>query len=101
MPTPTIKQLQKFYNDEILKDTSISMDNIIEVTAQKAEVAPETVKDALIGNAKLTPEVLTRIFEALGIKMEDEAEHPCGPGETPEKDGCVEGEAEHPCGPDP
>jgi len=96
MPTPTIKQLQKYYNDEILKDTSISMDNIIEVTAQKAEIAPETVKDALIGNAKLTSEVLAKIFEALGINVE--AEHPCGPGETPEKDGCVD-EAEHPCGP--
>ena len=97
MPTPTIKQLQKFYNDEILKDTTLSMDNIIEVTAGKAGIAAETVKDALIGNAKLTSEVLVKIFEALGLSVE--AEDPCGPGMTPEKDGCVDTEAEHPCGP--
>jgi len=78
MPTPTIKQLQKFYNDEILKDTSISMDNVIEVTSSKAGIAPETVKDALIGNAKLNPEVLVKIFEALGIKMQED--EPCPGG---------------------
>jgi len=119
MPTASIKQLAKFYNDEILKDTSLSMDSVIEVTAGKAEIAPETVKDALLGKAKLTNEVLVRIFEALGIDMQEdedcpggasrlpngdcpppqgepqgngraEAQHPCGPGETPEKDGCIE-----------
>jgi len=116
MPIANIKQLAKFYNEEILKDTSLSMDTVIEVTAEKAGIGAETVKDALQGKAKLTSEVLEKIFEALGIKLQaddedpcpggmerdadgncpppgngnGEAEHPCGPGETPEKDGCVE-----------
>lgn len=118
MPIANIKQLAKFYNDEILKDTSLSMDTVIEVTAEKAGIGADTVRDALQGKAKLATEVLEKIFEALGISLQadddepcpggkerlpngecpppgngngnGEAEHPCGPGETPEKDGCVE-----------
>jgi len=80
MPTASIKQLAKFYNDEILKDTSLSLDSVIEVTAGKAEIAPETVKDALLGKAKLTNEVLVKIFEALGIDMQEDEPEPCPGG---------------------
>lgn len=94
---PTMKQFDAKITEILNNDTSLSKDSILETIATKLGLSVDVLQAAFNEQIKLGNEITTKLAEALEM---GEAEHPCGPGETPEKDGCVEAsEAEHPCGP--
>jgi len=120
---PTMKQFDAKITEILNGDTSLSKDAVLETIATKLGVSVDVLQAAFNEQVKLGNEITTKMAEILemgealhpgngnggcepGQHMVDgqcvddatEAEHPCGPGETPEKDGCVE-EAKHPCGP--
>lgn len=115
---PTMKQFDAKITEILNGDTSLSKDAVLETIATKLGVSVDVLQAAFNEQVKLGNEITTKMAEILEMgealhdgdcepgqhmvdgKCVDEAEHPCGPGETPEKDGCVEAsEAEHPCGP--